>query len=305
MLAGGTVEEPDPLFSAFPATKYRCSTLDGEPVEATEAVAHALIGHIRRVVIGSDSVVIDLGRERRLFTGAAALAVKLSQTTCSWPGCLVPVTQCQCDHVEPWTTTTRRPRRRVYLPRQRGVLLRETQPGEGTRLHRPPRPHRPLAHPPPRRHRDRMTAAPAEPRRETVVMDDGTTFTWRDQVSDDELVELVLSHGGQAVTGWWDRIRPHSLGWVTARTAEGTVLGFVNVAWDGGDHAFLLDTKTRGTHQHRGIGTELVGVAVRHAADAGCEWLHVDFRPGLGPFYLDACGFQTTAAGLVHLPTVE
>ena len=140
ILAGGTVEEPDPLFSAFPATKYRCSTLDGEPVEATEAVAQALIGHIRRVVIGSDSVVIDLGRERRLFTGAAALAVKLSQTTCSWPGCLVPVTQCQCDHVEPWTTTARRPWRRVYLPRQRGVLLWETQPGEGTRLHRPPRP---------------------------------------------------------------------------------------------------------------------------------------------------------------------
>ena len=102
ILAGGTVEAPDPLYSAFPAKKYRCSSLDGEPVEATEAVAQALIGHIRRVVVGSDSVVIDLGRERRLFTGAAALAVKLSRTTCSWPGCLVPVSQCQCDHVEPW-----------------------------------------------------------------------------------------------------------------------------------------------------------------------------------------------------------
>lgn len=30
------------------------------------------------------------------------------------------------------------------------------------------------------------------------------------------------------------------------------LVGFVNVAWDGGDHAFLLDTKTRLGHQHRG-----------------------------------------------------
>ena len=157
ILAGGTVEEPDPLFSAFPATKYRCSTLDGHPVEATEAVAHALIGHIRRVVIGSDSVVIDLGRDRRLFTGAAALAVKLSQTTCSWPGCLVPVTQCQCDHVEPWT---RRPDGRgggCTCPGNGasccGRHNREKE--RGYTVHRDR--HRHLAHPPPRRHRDRMT----------------------------------------------------------------------------------------------------------------------------------------------------
>ena len=157
ILAGGTVDEPDPLFSAFPATKYRCSTLDGEPVEATEAVAHALIGHIRRVVIGSDSVVIDLGREQTpLHRGRRprrqALADHLLLARMPRPRHPVPVRP-------PRTLgpTPRRPRRRVYLPRQRGVLLRETQPGEGTRLHRPPRPRRHLAHPPPRRHRDRMT----------------------------------------------------------------------------------------------------------------------------------------------------
>src|SRR5512132_4244335 len=49
----------------------------------------------------------------------------------------------------------------------------------------------------------------------------------------------------------------------------------VNVAWDGGDHAFLLDTKVAGEHQRRGVATALVGVAVRHAKAAGCEWLHV------------------------------
>lgn len=67
---------------------------------------------------------------------------------------------------------------------------------------------------------------------------------WRAPITDSEMVELVGSHGGRAVPGWWDQIRTHSLGWVTARTAEGALVGFVNVAWDGGDHAFLIDTKT-------------------------------------------------------------
>ena len=57
------------------------------------------------------------------------------------------------------------------------------------------------------------------------------------------MVELVNAHGGNSEVGWWDRIRPHSLGWVTARHA-GYLVGFVNVASDGGDHAFLIDTKT-------------------------------------------------------------
>jgi hypothetical protein len=33
---------------------------------------------------------------------------------------------------------------------------------------------------------------------------------------------------------------------VTARTSDGVLVGFVKIAWDGGDHAFLLDTETRG-----------------------------------------------------------
>ena len=115
------------------------------------------------------------------------------------------------------------------------------------------------------------------------------------------MTDLVRSQGGRPFPGWWDQIRPHSLGWVTARVADGLLVGFVNVAWDGGDHAFLLDPKTRGTHQHRGIGTRLVAMAVDHARAAGCEWLHVDFTDDLGPFYFDACGFVPTPAGVVRL----
>jgi ribosomal protein S18 acetylase RimI-like enzyme len=124
---------------------------------------------------------------------------------------------------------------------------------------------------------------------------------WRGELSDAELVDLIESHGGSPRGGWWDRIRPHSFGWVTARTEDGLLVGFVNVVSDGGDHAFLLDTKTRGSFQRRGIGTRLVALAAEHARAAGHEWLHVDFDPHLRAFYFDACGFESTDAGLIKL----
>ena len=144
----------------------------------------------------------------------------------------------------------------------------------------------------------------AGPRR-TLLNRDGVTYRWRGSLTDAELVDLVRAHGGRAIMGWWDQIRAYSLGWVTARAADGAVIGFVNVAWDGGDHAFLLDTKTHSAFQHEGIGTRLVEIAARHAKAAGCEWLHVDFEPDLEPFYLDACGFRPTPAGLIHLPSLD
>jgi ribosomal protein S18 acetylase RimI-like enzyme len=127
-------------------------------------------------------------------------------------------------------------------------------------------------------------------------------LAWRGEATDDELVTLTLSHGGKAEAGCWDRVRPHSLGWVTARADDGSLVGFVNVAWDGGDHAFLIDTKVRPDYQRRGIGTALVRLAARHAKEAGCEWLEVDFDESLASFYYDACGFVPTPAGLLRLP---
>ncbi|MGH9019307.1 MAG: GNAT family N-acetyltransferase [Acidimicrobiales bacterium] len=53
--------------------------------------------------------------------------------------------------------------------------------------------------------------------------------------------------------------------------------------------------------RRRGVGTELVAVAIREARAAGCEWLHVDFEDDAGRFYLDACGFTSTRAGLLSV----
>jgi GNAT superfamily N-acetyltransferase len=51
----------------------------------------------------------------------------------------------------------------------------------------------------------------------------------------------------------------------------------------------------------QGIGAELLEVARREAAAAECDWLHVDFEEHLSSFYLDACGFTPTSAGLIRL----
>lgn len=132
-------------------------------------------------------------------------------------------------------------------------------------------------------------------------MDDELSYTWRGKVADAEVMQLTRAHGGRPQPGWWERVAPHSLGWVTARSVDRTLVGFVNVAWDGGDHAFLLDTKSHPDVQHRGVGTELVRIATERARAAGCEWLHVDFTSDLAPFSMEACGFSPTAAGLIHL----
>lgn len=126
------------------------------------------------------------------------------------------------------------------------------------------------------------------------------TYAWRADLTDAQLVALTEAHGGNAEPGWWDRARRHSLGWVSAHDGDDLV-GFANLAWDGADHAFLLDPKVHADWQHRGIGTELVGRARDAARDAGCEWLHVDFEPHLRPFYFGACGFVPTDAGLIRL----
>lgn len=127
------------------------------------------------------------------------------------------------------------------------------------------------------------------------------SYRWRGPLSDGEMTELVAADGGVVAAGAWGRVRRHSLGWIVARDEGGRAVGFVNVAWDGGAHAFVLDTRTHADVRRRGIGTELVRRAALHAAEAGCEWLHVDFEPHLRRFYFDACGFWPTEAGLLRL----
>jgi hypothetical protein len=84
-------------------TSRRCETADGTPLTPAEILVAALAGHVRRVVVDSAGVVVDLGRRRRLFTGPVRDAVLLSNQRCIWPGCPIPASRCQADHVTAWS----------------------------------------------------------------------------------------------------------------------------------------------------------------------------------------------------------
>jgi GNAT superfamily N-acetyltransferase len=137
-------------------------------------------------------------------------------------------------------------------------------------------------------------------------------YEWRGSFDSREVSALhAEAFGGQGGSGgagdqgacpqdWRAQVERHSLGWVCARDG-GDLAGFVNVAWDGGAHAFILDTMVAARIRRRGIGAGLVALAIQEARRAGCEWLHVDFEEHLRPFYLGGCGFTPSAAGLIAL----
>ncbi|MFD9791949.1 GNAT family N-acetyltransferase [Streptomyces sp. NPDC059070] len=128
------------------------------------------------------------------------------------------------------------------------------------------------------------------------------SHVWRGDFDDAALDELHAEGFGHQPgrTAWRARLERHSLGWVCAYEGD-RLVGFVNVIWDGGAHAFVLDTVVAPGSRSRGVGAALVEAAAEGSRAAGCEWLHVDFEEHLRPFYFDACGFRETAAGLIAL----
>lgn len=129
------------------------------------------------------------------------------------------------------------------------------------------------------------------------------TYEWRGAFTNDEANPLHAEAFGHRLLDddWVGQVERWSLGWVTARD-DGRLVGFVNVPWDGGVHAFVLDTMVAADARHRGIGVGLVGAAVAACKQrGGLEWLHVDYDEDLRPFYEEACGFVPAPAGLIEL----
>ena len=94
-------ERPEPLDPSNPA--HRCETADGVVIDPNDMLVAAALGQVRRIVLDSAGVVVNVGRKQRLFTGALRDAVMLVSHRCIWPGCYRPASQCEADHVLPFS----------------------------------------------------------------------------------------------------------------------------------------------------------------------------------------------------------
>ncbi|PDP89361.1 GNAT family N-acetyltransferase [Glycomyces fuscus] len=106
--------------------------------------------------------------------------------------------------------------------------------------------------------------------------------------------------GGYTLVPWAARLRRHSRSWA-GEFHEGRLVGFAHAVWDGGAHAFLLDTAVSPAVRRQGVGSRVVAALVRDLGELGVEWVHVDYEPHLEGFYRRACGFGPTRAGLLRL----
>ena len=119
------------------------------------------------------------------------------------------------------------------------------------------------------------------------------------ELSDRDLNDLFASAWENHAERTFGPVLLRSLTYVGAFDGS-RLVGFVNVAWDGGIHGFILDTTVHRGFQRRRIGAEMMKRAAKIAAERGIEWLHVDFEPRLQAFYR-GCGYRKTEAGLLNL----
>ena len=130
-------------------------------------------------------------------------------------------------------------------------------------------------------------------------MDQDIQIVQQPHLTDDELNQLFLASWPGHVPRSFASVLARSLVYFGAYLGSRPV-GFVNVAWDGGVHAFLLDPTVHPDFRRQGIGLALLRSAASVAANSGVEWLHVDYETALEPFYR-AAGFEATRAGLLRV----
>jgi hypothetical protein len=76
--------------------------LSSVPISAKTVERLACDASITRIVLGSESMVIDVGRARRTVSGPARKALKVRDKHCTWPGCERPASWCAGHHLEHW-----------------------------------------------------------------------------------------------------------------------------------------------------------------------------------------------------------
>ena len=75
---------------------------DGSALSMTQLARLMCDSSVSRVVFSSSGEVMDVGREKRLFTPAQARAVVARDRTCRYPGCSDTIARGQIHHALPW-----------------------------------------------------------------------------------------------------------------------------------------------------------------------------------------------------------
>jgi hypothetical protein len=123
------------------------------------------------------------------------------------------------------------------------------------------------------------------------------SYEWRGVFTSAEANVLHAECFGHAVLrdeewDWRGQVDRHSLGWVCAREGE-ELVGFVNVAWDGVVHAFVLDTMVATQARREGSGPGWWSWRWRGRGRPGVSGCTRTSRT--------ICGFVPTNAGLIEL----
>lgn len=72
------------------------------PISARTVERLACDASITRIVLGSDSTVIDVGRAKRTISGPARKALNIRDKHCTWPGCERPASWSAGHHLVHW-----------------------------------------------------------------------------------------------------------------------------------------------------------------------------------------------------------
>ena len=127
----------------------------------------------------------------------------------------------------------------------------------------------------------------------------------RPQLPNEQLGDLLEPETPLRDRQDYEQVLSRSLTWIGAFD-DGRLVGYANVAWDGGVHAFLLDPTVHPALRHRGIGTRLVKEALAAVAEhPEIEWVHVDSSQELMDRFYFPAGFRPTAAGLVRVQDIR
>ncbi len=97
----------------------------------------------------------------------------------------------------------------------------------------------------------------------------------------------------------YQNILVKSLSYATVRDGD-TLIGFCNLAWDGGRHATIFDLNVHPDFRKQGLALKMLEMLKGVAKSNNVKFLHVDCSPHLEPLYKKA-GFEMISAGLICL----